>query len=142
MRVIISPIGSFRGIYGSSSPARLHEARDHALGAEVTKRDSAHLELAVVGARPTRHGAAVTHAGARGIARKLGELERRRESILHRQRLVARDRLEPHPPPGKFLGELAPPLVLLDRTLLRHSFSPDLSASEVALRPITAGTGN
>src|SRR5262249_12095819 len=126
-----------------SSPARLDQAGDHALGAEIAQRDTAHLELAVVGARPAGHFAAVAHARARRVARQLGELERRREAILHGQRLVAGDRLEPGAPPGKLLGQLAPPLVLLDRTLLRHSFSLlNLSAFEVACKPLTAGTGN
>src|SRR5262245_15882482 len=110
-----------RHIAYPSSPARLHQTRDQALGTEIPQRDAAHLELAVIGARPPRHGAAVADAGARGVARQLGELERRRETVLHRQRLVARDGLEPRAPSREFLGQLAPSLVLFDRTLLRHS---------------------
>src|SRR6202034_3033991 len=106
----------------SSSPARLDEARDQTLRPEVAERDAAHLELAIVGARAPRHLAAIADARARGVARQLGELQRRREPLFHRQRLVAGDLLEPQAPPGNLLRQLAPPLVLLNRTLLRHSY--------------------
>src|ERR1051326_1488777 len=52
MRAIRSPSGSLRAIVRPSSPARLDEARDDALGAELPQRDAAHLELAVEPARP------------------------------------------------------------------------------------------
>src|SRR5262249_17835346 len=71
---------------------------------------------------------------------QLGQLERRREAVLHRQLLVAGDRLEAHAPSGKFLGELAPPLVLLDRTLLCHFF--ELLAFPRLSRPSAAHCRN
>src|ERR1051326_3751183 len=120
MRAIRSPSGSLRAIVRPSSPARLDEARDDALGAELPQRDAAHLELAVEPARPPGDLAAVAHARGRGIARQLRQLQRRREPLLGRQRLVARDRLEPGSPAGELLRQPAPPVVLLDRALLRH----------------------
>src|SRR5262245_59302939 len=119
MRESISPSGSFRAISYASLPARLHQAGDHSLGPELAQRNAAHLELAVEGARPAGHGAAVADPRPGRVARQLGELQRGRETILHRQLLVARDRLEPAPPAGKLLGKPAPSFVLLDRTLLR-----------------------
>src|SRR5262245_6604861 len=104
-----------------SSPARFHEAWYQPLGAELAQCNPAELELAVIGARPSRHLAAIANTGRGGIARQLRKLERGRETLLHRLILVARDRLEPRAPAAHRLGHLAPPLVLLDRTLLRHS---------------------
>src|SRR5262249_39193638 len=119
MRVIMSPSGSLSAMR-SSSPARLDEAGDQPLGTKIAQRDAAHLELAVKRARPPRHLAAIANARARRVARQFGKLERRREPILHRQVLVAGDRLEPGAPAGELLGEPAPTVVLLDRALLRH----------------------
>src|SRR5947209_4996432 len=120
MRAIRSPSGSCRAIVRSSSPPRLDEAGDDALGPELAQRDAAHPELAVKPPRPSGDLAAVANARARGIARQLRELERGREPLLGRQRLVARDRFEPGSPARELLRELATPLVLLDRTRLRH----------------------
>src|ERR1043166_8736702 len=102
------------------SPARLEEAWDEALRAEIAQCDAAHPELAVKGARPSGHLAAVANARLRGIARHLRELERGGKALLHGERLVVCDLLKPRAPAGILLGELAPPVVLLDRTLLRH----------------------
>src|SRR5216684_537237 len=120
MRAIRSPSGSFRAIVRSSSPARFDETGDDAPGAELSQGDAAHPELAIEAARAPGDLAAVANARARGVARQLRQLERRREPLLGRQRLVARDRLEPGSPAGEFLRQLAPPVVLFDRALLRH----------------------
>src|SRR4051812_41383580 len=126
MRESRSPIGSFNAMR-PSSPARLHETGNHAFGAEFPERDAAHLQLAVIGARPSRHFAAVAHAVLGGIARKLGELQRRRETLFHRRVLVAGDGAQLPAPRRIPLNKPRPPLVLLDRTGLRHQ--PLLSPS-------------
>src|ERR1700758_3243375 len=92
MRAIISPSGSFIPIAPPSLPARLDQARDQPLGAEIPKPD----------------------------ARQLRELEGCRESLLHRLGLVASNGPEPSAPAGILLAQLAPPIVFLDRTLLCH----------------------
>src|SRR6266545_4069843 len=120
MRAIMSPSGSFKAIDRSSLPARLEQARDHALGPEVPERDAGKLVLAVIGPRSSRHLAAVADARRRRIARELRELQRRGEPFLHRLVLVARDRPQPRTAARKLLGKPAAPVVLLDRTLLRH----------------------
>src|ERR687896_1698846 len=90
MRAIISPSGSFKAIDRASLPARFDKPRDHALGPEVPERDAGQLVLAIEGPRSSCHFAAVAHAGRRGIARKLGELQSRGEPLFHRLSLVAR----------------------------------------------------
>src|SRR3954468_659293 len=120
MRAIISPSGSFNAIVRSSLPARLDEAGDQALGAELAERDAAEPELAVIGARTARHLATVTDAGGRRITRHLGELERRREPVFHRLLLVMRNRFQSRATARHLLRQFASPVVLLDRTLLRH----------------------
>src|SRR6185312_5886118 len=122
MRVIMSPIGSLTAISLSPLPARLHKARDQAFVAELAESDTAEFVLAVVGARTAGQLAAIADARARRVARQLGKLEGRGETILHRQILVLHDGLELAPAAGELLRHLAPPVVLLDRTLLRHSF--------------------
>src|SRR5579871_3905150 len=133
MRVIRSPIGSVIDMLRPSSPARLHEAGDHSLGTLLAQRDAAHLELAVEPARTAGHFAAVADARGRAVARQRGELEGGGETLLHRLRLVHRDRLEARALAGELLRHLAPPIVLLDRTRLRHSAHLALSAFEAAL---------
>src|ERR1700737_558418 len=105
MRAIMCPSGSFPAIARPSSPARLDQAGDQPLRAEVPKRDARQPELAIIAARPARHLATIADAGRRGIARKLRELERRREPLLHRAALVARNRLEPGTPARMLLGQ-------------------------------------
>src|SRR3569833_4239616 len=72
MRVIISPIGS--STISAPLPARLHEARNQALVAEVAQRDTAQLVLAVVRMRTARQLATVMNANLRRNARQLSEL--------------------------------------------------------------------
>src|SRR6516164_5086682 len=104
MRAIMSPSGSFIAIAPPSLPARLDQAWDQPLGAEIPKRDARQPVLAVVAARQFR------------------ELEGCRESLLHRLGLVAGNSFEPSTPAGILLAQLAPPAVLLDRTFLRHQY--------------------
>src|ERR1041384_1853028 len=68
MRAIISPSGSVHLMRGPL-PARLHQARDQALGTELAQRDTAELVLAVERTRPARHFAAIADAGLVGVAR-------------------------------------------------------------------------
>src|SRR6516162_7402546 len=120
MRAIMSPSVSFMAIAPPSLPARLDQAWDQPLGAEIPKRDARQPMLAVVAARPARYLATIANAGRRRVARQLRELERCRESLLHRLGLVAGNGLEPSASAGILLAQLAPPAVLLDRTFLRH----------------------
>src|SRR5919112_6437086 len=67
IRVSISPNGSLI-IERPPLPARLDEARDQALGAELPERDAGHAERAVVGPRAARDLAAVADAGRVRVA--------------------------------------------------------------------------
>src|SRR5262245_44454232 len=111
-------------------PARLHEARNQALRSEVAQCDTAQAMLAVVGTRAPAELAAVAYARLRRIARQLRQLQRRCKTLFHRQLLVVRDRFQLCAPVGILLRHLASPVVLLDRTLLRHTFTPCGSAYE------------
>src|SRR5262245_37356852 len=122
IRAIMSPSGSFTLILRSSLPARLEQAGDQPLRAQLPQRDARELELAVVAARPARKLAAIAHPVGRRVARQLRKLECGGEPLLHRLGLVARNGLQPRPPAGKFLAQLAPAIVLLDRALLRHQY--------------------
>src|SRR5215208_1503481 len=113
MRENKSPSGSVIDMR-SSLPARLDEAGDHALGPEVAERDAAHLQLAVIGARAPGDFAPIADAHLGGVARQFGELQRRREALLHRRVLVARDRAQLRTASRILLGKPRPPLVLLD----------------------------
>src|SRR6478752_7588270 len=123
MRVIISPIGSFTAI-APSLPARLYKAGNQAFGAKLTQRDTAQAMLAVIRTRTPAELAAIAYARLGRIARQLGQLQGRSETFFHRQLLVVRDRLQFRAPIGEFLRHLAPPVILFDRTLLRHTFTP------------------
>src|SRR6266700_1302867 len=129
MRAIISPIGSFTAI-APSLPARLHKARNQAFGAKLPQRDTAQAMLAVVSARTSAELATIAHADPRGIARQFGQLQCGGETLLHRQFFIVRDRFELCAPIGEFLRHFPPPVILLDRTLLRHTFAPCGSAYE------------
>src|SRR5262245_66356641 len=116
----MSPSGSFIAIVRPPSPARLDQAGDQSLGAEIPKRNARQAMLAMEPAGPARYLAAIANASRRRVAWQFCELERCREPLLHRLRLVASNGPEPGAPPGIFLAQLAPPVVLLDRTFLRH----------------------
>src|SRR5580704_13226642 len=120
MRVNKSPIGSFTAIARSSLPARLHEARDQPLRAKLTQRNARKLMLAIEAARPAGYLAAIADAGSGRVAWQLRKLQRRCKPLFHRLVLVAGNCLEPRSPAGILLGHSAAPVVLLDRTLLRH----------------------
>src|SRR6188474_2858621 len=129
MRAIMSPIGSLTAI-APSLPARLHKARNQALRPELAQRDAAQAVLAVVSARAATQLTAVANARLGGVARQLRQFQRRSKTLFHRQLLVVRDRFQLRAPVGVLLCHLAPPVVLLDRTLLRHTFTPCGSAYE------------
>src|SRR5262245_48108601 len=112
MRVIISPIGSFKFMRRHSSPARLDQAGDQPLGAELPDRDAAHLKLAIVRARTPGHLATVADARGRAVARQRRELQRGLEALLQRPGLVVDDRLEARTLAGILLGQLAAPVVI------------------------------
>src|ERR1700733_3353628 len=113
MREGRSPGGSFMAIVCASPPARLQQARDQALGAEVAERDAGQFMLAVIAARPARQFAATADAGGQRRARQRGKLERRVNTLSHRLRLVPVDALEPRPPGGILLRHSAAPVILL-----------------------------
>src|SRR4029079_17797274 len=117
MRAIRSPTGSFIGMR-SSLPARLQQAGDQALGAELAGRDARQLVLAVDRARPPGDFATVAVADRRRITRQLCQLQGRSEALFHRLGLVHDDRLEPRAAAGILLCQLLSPVVLLDRNLL------------------------
>ncbi len=106
----------------ASLPARLDQARDQALGAEIPQRDARQLVLAVIPAWPSRNLAAIADARGRRVARQLGKLERGRKPLFHRLGLVLHNRLQPRTPARIPLAQLPPPIVLLDRTLLSHQY--------------------
>src|SRR5215212_4271700 len=120
MRVIRSPTGSFIDM-PTSSPTRLDEARDKALGAEIPQCDARQLVLAIKSARTSRHLAAITHARGGGIARQLRKLKRRFEALFHRLGLVLRDFLQARATAGESFCHSPSSIILLNRTLLRHS---------------------
>src|SRR6185312_1315876 len=128
IRAIMSPIGSFT--IAPSSPARLHKARYEAFGTKLAQSDTAQAMFPVIGARTAAELTAVAYARLRGVTRHFGELQSSGKTLLHRQLLVVRDRLELRAPTGKFLCHPAPPVVFLNRTFLRHTFTPCGSAYE------------
>src|SRR5215510_14917850 len=122
MRAIMSPSGSFTPIVRSPSPARLEQAGDQPLRAQIPQRDARKLVLAIVAARPARYLATVADAGRRRVTRHFRELEGGGEPLLHRLGLVARDGSQPRAPARILLAQLASSVVLLDRTLLSHRY--------------------
>src|SRR5258708_36487911 len=119
MRAIRSPSGSL-SCMRASLPARLHKAWDQAFGTELAERDTAELVLTVIRPRPARYFATVANAVDGRVARHLGKLQSRGEALLHRPGLVHDDRLEAVTTGARPLRHLATPVVLFDRTLLRH----------------------
>src|SRR5690554_4865172 len=94
MRAIMSLSGSLIIISRSPLPAGLGHAGHLAQRSEFAQRDTAHLELAVVGARTARDLAAVADAHRGGVARQLGELEAGLETLLQRLGLIVGDGLQ------------------------------------------------
>src|SRR5690606_24982986 len=103
-----------------SLPARLDQTRDQAQVAQLTQGDTAHLELAIVTTRTTRHFATVANADLGGVARQFGQLEGRLEALLDRQVLILNGRLESSTLLSVLLRELRALIVLLDGTGLGH----------------------
>src|SRR5579859_7263083 len=87
MRASISPMGSLT-MSIAPSPARLHEAGNLAGRSQFAQGDTAHLHLAIEGARPPGHQAAVADTGRGRVARQGGELQPRLEPLLQRKRFV------------------------------------------------------
>src|SRR5690242_6962550 len=86
--------------------------------------------LTVVSARTAAELAAIANARLGRITRQFCQLERSCETLFHRQLLIVRDRLQLCTPAGELLRHPAPPIVLLDRTLLSHTLAPCDSAYE------------
>src|SRR6478609_982220 len=97
-----------------SLPARLDQARDLAVIAEITKRDARYFELAIIGARTAGDFAAVADADLGRVARQGGKLELSAEALLQRLGLIHDDRLESGTLGGVLVRKLAAPVVLLD----------------------------
>src|SRR5262245_64062452 len=113
MRAIMSPSGSFTPIARSSSPARLEQAGDQALRAQIPQRDARKPVFAIVAARPARYLAAVADTGRRRVPRHFRELEGRREPLLHRLGFVAWDGPLPRAPARILISRLVSFVVLL-----------------------------
>src|SRR5713226_895207 len=120
MRVSISPRGSLIDMVRLSSPARFEHAGDLPGRGQLAHRDARQLELAVIAARTPGQGAAVAQPCLRAVARQLGELKLRLETVFRRRIAVAGDRLEPHPAGRQLLGQLGAAGVFLDRAFLCH----------------------
>src|SRR5690242_19209480 len=103
-----------------SSPARLGQARNQALETQVPDLDPVEAELAIDATRTSGGGAAVAHAGRVSVARNLGQLEARDQTLALVARLVVRDRLEARVLRRILLHKLLAPLVLVDGTQFRH----------------------
>src|SRR3954447_23549303 len=98
----------------SSLPARLDQARDLAVIAEITKRDARYFELAIVGTRTAGDFAAVADADLGRVARQGSKLELSAETLFHRLGLIHDDRLERCALGTVLVGKLAAPVVVLD----------------------------
>src|SRR5262245_50925981 len=126
MRVSKSPSGSFIGSF--SLPARLGHAGDQALAGQLAQHVAAHLELAVVAARPARQLAAVANTRGRGVARQLGELESGARSLLARLGQVGGDLFQPLALGSETGNHRTTVVVLVDRALLSHAVLQALAA--------------
>src|SRR5262245_21596675 len=93
MREIRSLSGSLIAMR-SPSPARLHKARNQALGTEFAQRNTAKLVLAIERTRAAGQFAAIADPRRRRVARQLSQLEARGEALFHRLGLVHDDRLQ------------------------------------------------
>src|SRR6185312_10780694 len=106
------------------SPARLDEAGNEALVAKLAQRDARHLHLAIIGARPARHLAAIAHANDGAVTRQSRETDARFEALLHRPRLVIGEVKEAFAAGGELLRHALLAQIILNRTLLCHSSAP------------------
>src|SRR4029078_1627254 len=97
------------------TPPRVRSVRwwDKPGGAEVAERDARHPELAVIAARPAGDLAPVADAHGRGMARQLGELEARLETLLERFILVIGDRQQRLAPALELRNHLPAAVVLV-----------------------------
>src|ERR1700759_4237909 len=118
MRGSISPRGSFIAMIVASSPARLDEAWNQALIAKFAQRDARHLHLAIIGARPSGHFAAIAHANDRAVARQRRQTDARLEALLHRTRLIIGEVQQALATSGEFLHQTLLAQVIFNRTLL------------------------
>src|SRR5215472_12651684 len=115
IRVSKSPTGSVIAmVYGPPLPARLHHAGQGAQRGQLPQRQARELELAIDRARTPGDLAAIADARRRGVARQLGKLEPRAETLLRRQPVVDSHRLERGALGGVLLRHLNAPVVLVD----------------------------
>src|SRR5262245_49690248 len=129
MRVSKSPKGSENVIFlRPPLPARLDHAGNLAGGGQFPQGNTRDLEFSVIAARAPRKLAPVVLTHRRGIARDLRQLQARRKTLLHGQRLVIGNRLQPRPAPGILLRQADALLVTLDHTGLRHKFLRPLNS--------------
>src|SRR5260221_5188907 len=124
MRVSMPTRGSVMVIVRLPSPARLHETGHHPGRRKIAERDARHLELAVHAARSAGDLATVANAHRRAVARQRSKLQSRLETLFQRQALVVGDALQFGSLAREPRHHLAPPVVLLDRTLLCHLGCP------------------
>src|SRR5689334_22186202 len=124
MRVSISPNGSVIDMSVSSLPARLDHAGDLAGRGEFAQGNARKLELAIGAARPSGERAAIAYARRRGVARQLGELELRGETLLLGGVAVAGYGLQAGALAGQLLRHPLAARILVDRALLCHWLSP------------------
>jgi hypothetical protein len=75
-------------------PARLGDAGNQALVGHFPKHDPRQAELAIISARTAGQLAAVADAGRVAVARQLGHLQPRDQTLGLVDRLVVRDRLQ------------------------------------------------
>src|SRR5690606_8164359 len=120
MRVSISPRGSVRAMPLSSLPARLDHAGDLATGGQLTQHVARKFQLAINGAGAAGQFAAVAYADLGRVARQFGQLQGSLEALLRCRRLALHDSLQPVALGRELRGHLLTPLVLSDRTRLRH----------------------
>src|SRR5690242_7030027 len=93
MRVSISPRGSVIAM-PVLLPARLYDARDQALVGQFPKHDPRQAELAIICPAAASQLAAVADARRISVARQLGHLEPRNETLGLVARFIVRDALE------------------------------------------------
>src|SRR5690606_23449159 len=97
-----------------SLPARLNEAGNLPGIAELAQRDTAHPDLAVIGARTAGDLAAVADTDRRRVARQLSQLQLSSETLLEAELAVAGNGLETGALRSHLLHHLLALVVLLD----------------------------